>query len=258
MSTPHRLGNSLTASILLGKAAATGDMQLLSQLIDGILVEPRPDASAALSTAAGRGDLGMVEALLPFYLHGHDNSAALRAACASGCQPLVQRLTGVSNEVDFMSCVEEAAHSGHIEAVQALLSGRQDDATDALKKAASKGHARIVEFLIPFADPKRQNSAALCAACTGGHIDAVSLLLPVSDASDFDFAMACTVVNHHKEAALLFHERCDLSAVRTILSKNRQASDNGLLEQLVALKQASDLSLHTQQASQTDGRTRRL
>lgn len=259
MTSSPRLGASLMASVSLGKAAPKGDTKTILDLLDGVAIEPRPDASSALASAAEHGHVETVKALLPFYEHGHQDSMALRLAARNGSLELISLLIAYSKQEDVSSCLTEAAECGHTDAVQALLPlyVPGDNKSLALVMAARKGHMEIVRMLLPVSDPKAQNSAAFCGACAGGFSEVAELLLPLSNPEDFNIALACAVANRQLDIAMTFYQKCDLNAVQKILFRQGKKDDSDVLGILLANKKANDLAAKTQDAGGPD-KTRRL
>jgi ankyrin repeat protein len=258
-SSSPQLGASLMASVLLGKAASTGDTLTLQRLLDGVERMPRPDTSVAMASAAEHGHIDAIRILLPFYEKGHQNSMALRLAARNGSIEMFELLQPFSNAQDASSCLAEAAECGHTEIVHKLLPAYAtgDNDSIALTMAARKGHLDIVRMLLPVSDAKAQKSAALCGACAGGFGQIVALLLPLSNPEDFVAAMACAVANKELDVGLMFHERCDLNAVQRLLIKQGVRDETDMVAKLMAAKQAQDLRTKTQQANGSD-KTRRL
>lgn len=261
-SSDPRLGASLMASVFLGKAAACGDTPTILSLLDGAQPGPRLDASAAMATAAEKGHIAIVKALLPFYEHGHQNSTALRLAARHGSLEIFELLRPYSNTQDASSCLAEAAECGHTEIVHRLLPAYAscDNDSMALVLAARKGHLGIVCMLLPVSDAKAQKSAALCGACAGGFGAIVDLLLPLSNPGDLVSAMVCAVANKQLEIGMMFYDQCDLGAVQRLLVKQgmRDGSDEmAIVATLIAAQQAQDLRSQTQNANGSD-KTRRL
>lgn len=259
MSSPGRLGSSLMASVALGKSAISGDIDTFLEITEGLPREPRPDVSTALCTAAERGDTDMVKAMLPFYEHGHQQSAALRAACRAGSTPLVDLLMHHSRQEDLGACLSEAAGSGNMDIVQKLhpFYAPGDPKDTPLTKAAENGHLHVVKFLINVCDPKANGSAALSMACAGGFEQIVEVLLPVSSPQDYNMALANAISKNRVDIAIMMYEKCDLMRVKQILFKHNKQPNDVLMNKLFALKEANDLQGHTQ-AAHGDDKSRRL
>lgn len=259
MSSPGRLGASLMASVALGKSANSGDIDAFLEITDGLAREPRPDVSTALRTAAERGDAEMVKVMLPFYEHGHQQSAALRAACRCGSSPVVDLLMDYSRQEDLNGCFAEAAGSGNMEIVQKLhafyVPG--DEKETPLTKAAENGHLKVVKFMLDVCDPKANGSAALLVACAGGFEQIVEVLLPISNPQDYNIALANAISKNRVDIAIMMYEKCNLMRVKQILLKHNKQPNDALMGKLFALKDANDLQGHTQPAN-GDDKSRRL
>lgn len=77
----------------------------------------------------------------------------------------------------------QASKNGDFEKVKCLIPFSDPKANEsyALCWAARNGHIECVKLLIPFSDPKACNSEALLEAALFGYIDVVKFLIPVSD-----------------------------------------------------------------------------
>lgn len=96
-------------------------------------------------------------------------------------------------EPELCSTISEAivaaAKSGHAECIGLLLPfcDPKDDDSLALRYAASNGHEECVRLLAPLSDPQALSCAAVRLAASGGHVECVRVLLPRSSS---DFALA--------------------------------------------------------------------
>jgi hypothetical protein len=148
----------------LGNTAFAGD----SSALEAALADPRADPSAC---------------------HGE----ALRAACAGGHLPTVERLLGLDEVrpsvrgrtdggIDYDSPLTHAARGGHLPVVDRLLADEgvspTEDACAALLAAVEAGHHGVVERLLvhPRIGPKQR--ALLSAAAAG---DAAALRAALAD-----------------------------------------------------------------------------
>ena len=179
------LGATFTLGVLSGCATQSGFTALSSN-------------DAALQTAAFKGDLGEVQALI-------ENKADVNAANRDGTTPLFMAAQGGHREIiallldhgadakqarknDSVSPLYIAAQQGHREIVALLLDhgadakqARKNDGVSPLYIAAQQGHREIVMLLLDHGADTKQGTTngrtALHVAAFHGHREIVTLLL---------------------------------------------------------------------------------
>ena len=136
----------------------------------------------------------------------------LIAAVEKGDRDRVSQLLSIPTfHGGFVQAFTLAAADGHLSIAKdlhakCLSTFGQIDQTyydHAFHLAACGGFSDILSFLIPYVDPKKDESDALLRAVRGGHIEATRVLLPVSDpkAGDSYFLSWAVQCAHHE----IFH-----------------------------------------------------
>lgn len=113
------------------------------------------------------------------------NTKLLTQACLIGDLKTIQRLIPISNHPtgDYSYTLRRAATLGYIDIVEFLIpfSDPKAQHSEALSRAAMYGHTDIVRLLLPVSDPTANGCQALKLAAKYGNVDIIKLLLPVSD-----------------------------------------------------------------------------
>jgi ankyrin repeat protein len=191
----------------LGRAAVTGDMSMVQQLLQEKVDVNTPAAlnkgRTTLQAAAEGGHLAVVERLLQEKANVNappadiDGRTALQAAAKGGHLAVVERLLQEKTDVNApaaqygRTALQAAAEGGHLAVVTRLLEEKADvnappaaiDGRTALQAAAEGGHLAVVERLLQEkadvnAPPAEYSErTALQAAAEGGHLAVVERLL---------------------------------------------------------------------------------
>lgn len=155
-------------------------------------------SGAKLRSAAFRGDDVELSVLLAQGANAREKGAeALRSAAmaksAKCVEMLLPKIGADSSAAHAMeNALREAARNGSSEIVAMILAFQDGQVggsciRESLVLAASLGHARCVEAMIPFAKHLEALSMALRRAAASGQAECAKLLLPVADHSDNDF-----------------------------------------------------------------------
>ena len=99
-----------------------------------------------------------------------------------------------------------AASNGHAKCVELLIpaTNPKADSSSALREAAASGHSECVKLLIPVSDPKAGCSIALRETAASGHAECVELLIPVSDPKvENSMPLRWAIANDQAECARL-------------------------------------------------------
>lgn len=162
------------SAALLG-AARAGHTEIVTMLIP--VSDPKDRESGALVAAASRGHVNVIRALLPVSSSIICATKVFPSVCYNGFTSIVRRSLKAKlpdPSETYTSGLNAAAAKGHAEIIELLLpaSERADRPRrfghKAVVDAAGAGHERVVERLVAFVD-KEACTHALVAASEAGH-----------------------------------------------------------------------------------------
>ena len=140
-----------------------------------------------------------------------------------------------------------AARNGHTECVRILIPFSDPKANDSypLRWATNHGHVECVRLLIPVSDPKALDSRALLWAAENGYTECAQLLIPASDPKARDSALFLAAFNGRQECVRLLIPASDPKAKES--NALRLAAENGHAECVNLLIPVSDPLLPSSQ-----------
>jgi ankyrin repeat protein/Leucine-rich repeat (LRR) protein len=232
------------------QAAGAGDLDVVRQLLSKHDVQPNDsddDGRTVLHLAAGRGHLGVVDALLKGISVGvpsRKKRADPNRVTRKGETPLiwavvfrkydvVERLVNGGTDINRangsgVTPLMCAAQAGDAKCVRLLLGlhAKADwtnkDNNSAIRDAASNGHVECVNLLLPALDSQEirsgQGALALTDAARSGHEAVVQILAPLADLTISPLGFGDTALvwaasyNHHRVVKLLLDEVVDAHA----------------------------------------------
>ena len=126
--------------------------------------------------------------------------------------------------------------------------------THCLLQMVYSNNVQKVAELIPYSDPKAQNSEALRLAAAQGYLECVKLLIPVSDCkSNHSQALAWAVLKGHNECVEALYDHSEPYDVLKTLDSPQTAQECAEFQSFIARKERTTLEqavvgAHTLQA----------
>lgn len=157
------------------------------------------------------------------------NRHPLVNACVDGNVEQVASLLAVKDPKEeygraFLLAFKEASWNENTHIIRQFIPvADHDDINRVFKYAVQHGNIKIVELLLPFADPTLDKSYALIQSALNNHVDIVKMLIPVSNPKDNNScALYAAATNDNKELIEMLVPLCDYETIKQILLEQKK------------------------------------